>query len=719
MDYSQRLAPFIKEHIYRSDWRELRAIQVASCDVIFNTDDNLLLASGTASGKTEAAFFPSLTKLYEEPSKSVGILYISPLKALINDQFERLQNGVLAKANIKLTKWHGDANRSKKQEVIKNPSGIIQITPESLESLIMSRDKDIKRLFSDLRFIIIDEVHYFMDNDRGIQLTSLIQRIEKSANITPRRIGLSATVGDLSVAKAWINAGSDRECTCPNIKDNRRKVFIGYEYFDLGNEGKVGVEYKNKNEQREAFYKKYYNYLYKNTLGKKSIIFTNSRSAAEVTTNTLKRFASQYNTRDVYRVHHGSIANAYRESTEDEMKNSDLPIVTSATLTLELGIDIGQLDRIVQLQSPPTSASFVQRLGRCGRRGNPAQMLFVFFAEELNQWDWDFLKSLAIVELYSKEKWIEPNYIGKYPFGLLYHQTMSYIYSETGIKPNKLASYMLSLSPFESISMEDYKILLSSMIKSEHLHMMDDGQLIIGLKGEPIVNHFSFYSVFEAPREFDVKFKDRLIGTVDKFYQSGERFVLAGHSWVTIDVNLKAGIIYVDKANTKGNVKYSNKVYSNTHSKIAGKMKEILLSDDKYPYLSENSFKKLTMHRDMARSSSWLYKTVSVKDKQLVINIWAGDKEVRTLAICLIVMGVICFRSGLEIITKDITEEELLTKLDKIKKGDINIEDIKKHSDEFDLSIMPGKFNELIPKELLHKQFVDEYIDLDEMRKFL
>ena len=161
MDVFNRLAPFIQDFIYQNKWEELRGNQVAACEVIFDSDDNLLLSSGTASGKTEAAFLPVLTELYNKPSSSVGVIYISPLKALINDQFNRLEQ-MLLDSNIPVTKWHGDASQTQKNKLIKKPEGLLQITPESLESLITNKRGACLSMFSDLRFVIIDEVHYFM-----------------------------------------------------------------------------------------------------------------------------------------------------------------------------------------------------------------------------------------------------------------------------------------------------------------------------------------------------------------------------------------------------------------------------------------------------------------------------------------------------------------------------------------------------------------------------
>ena len=168
MDIFRRYAPFIQDFIYRERWQSLRAVQNAAGDVLFNSGDNLLLSAATASGKTEAAFFPILTLLSEEPSASVGVLYIAPLKALINDQFERLDR-LCERADIRVTKWHGDASRSAKERLIKHPEGILQITPESLEALLLHRKAAVPTLFSDLRFVVIDEIHALLRQDRGRQ----------------------------------------------------------------------------------------------------------------------------------------------------------------------------------------------------------------------------------------------------------------------------------------------------------------------------------------------------------------------------------------------------------------------------------------------------------------------------------------------------------------------------------------------------------------------
>ena len=150
MDVFYRYAPFIQDYIFRSGWQTLRGVQNAAGEAIFGTDDNVLLTASTASGKTEAAFFPILTLLDEEPPQSVGVLYIAPLKALINDQFGRL-NELCEEAGIPVYRWHGDVSQSQKRKLLRKPSGILQITPESLESLMINKHMEIPSLFGDLR----------------------------------------------------------------------------------------------------------------------------------------------------------------------------------------------------------------------------------------------------------------------------------------------------------------------------------------------------------------------------------------------------------------------------------------------------------------------------------------------------------------------------------------------------------------------------------------
>ena len=221
MGVFDRYAPFVQDFIYAHEWENLRSVQVAAGEAIFDTDDHVLLCASTASGKTEAAFFPILTEFWENPPASVGALYIGPTKALINDQFNRLTD-LCEEAGINVWHWHGDVSASHKARLVRRPSGILQITPESLEALLMRRHAVVSKLFCDLRYVVIDEVHSLLRQDRGGQCLCLIERLARIAGVRPRRIGLSATIGDPEAVGAFLAAGTGRDTVVPRIEEPPR-----------------------------------------------------------------------------------------------------------------------------------------------------------------------------------------------------------------------------------------------------------------------------------------------------------------------------------------------------------------------------------------------------------------------------------------------------------------------------------------------------------------
>ena len=230
MGVFDRYAPFVQDFIYAHEWENLRGVQVAAGEAIFDTDDHVLLCASTASGKTEAAFFPILTEFWEDPPASVGALYIGPTKALINDQFYRLTD-LCEEAWIDVWHWHGDVSASHKARLVKHPSGILQITPESLEALLLRRHAVVSKLFCDLRYVVIDEVHSLLRQDRGGQCLCLIERLARIAGVQPRRIGLSATIGDPETVGAFLAAGTGRNTVVPRIEEPPRTWRLSMEHF--------------------------------------------------------------------------------------------------------------------------------------------------------------------------------------------------------------------------------------------------------------------------------------------------------------------------------------------------------------------------------------------------------------------------------------------------------------------------------------------------------
>ncbi len=713
MSVFERLAPYIQDYIYASKWTELRDIQVAACEVVFDSDDNLLLSSGTASGKTEAAFLPVLTELYYKPSSSVGVLYISPLKALINDQFRRLDL-LLLESDLPVCKWHGDASASDKNRNDKNPKGVLQITPESLESLLTRKRGACLGLFGDLRFVIIDEVHQFMRDARGVQVLCLLERLQRLTGNVPRRIGLSATLGDLEAAKDWLNTGTPRRCAAPICGEGRRRIRLFMERFQ-----KTGLEGDGSDGGSSALFE----YLYRMTLDRKTIIFTNSREETEFTLSNLRQIALKNKTPDVYRVHHGNVSAVLREQAEDEMKLSEEKIVTGATVTLELGIDIGSLDQVVQIGSPATVSRFAQRLGRCGRQGQIPPLLFTFVdevhaaaSEALGPINWSFIRSIAIVELYTKEKWLEPLPPAKYPYSLLYHQTMSHLVSVAEATPRKLAQDILGLKSFGHIPEEDYGLLLRHLIGIQHIQETENGGLIIGRKGERVVNDFRFLAVFLVPEYYLVKDENSAIGTVDKIYPVGTRFSLAGRTWETLEANEKAKTIFVKPVPGVSTVDWAVDFSAELHTVLVRKMKSILEGGEDYPYLSESCRERLGEIRNLARNSGILDSLVTrLSELRYAVFPWLGTRQLYTLHYLLLKNGI---KSRLPGRTSVYLEAEFHAGADgaaRLNEAFMRILDTETLDDLPlpDKIQIENKYNEYIPQSLLRKQFINDFLDLD------
>ena len=710
-----RLAPFIQEYIYRNNWTELRSVQVDACQVLMDTEDHLLIASGTATGKTEAALFPALTQLYEHPSRSVGILYIGPLKALINDQFERL-NDLLREAQIPVWHWHGDVSQNEKAKLLRRPSGVLQITPESLEGLLMNRPNAIPQLFGDLRFIVVDEVHAFMGQDRGTQLLCQLARIESMACCTPRRIGLSATLSDYETAKKWLSAGTSRGVAVSNPSGGSR-LRLAVEHFSMP-DARDTEQAEQLAQARATFYE----YIYDATHTKKALIFTNSRTDAEEVTREMRTVAARRCERDVFYVHHGSISAMLREEAEAALREGPGPAVAAATLTLELGIDLGNLERVMQVGAPYSCSSFVQRLGRSGRRGQPSEMLFVCPEEEdesaplPSRIPWTLLRAISVIELYTKDRWIEPFTLRRQPMGLLYHQTMSILKAMGEATPRDLALKVLALPAFREITPEDYKTFLRYLLQTDHIQRVDDGGSIIGLTGEKVVNNFRFYAVFKDEEEHAVYSGTEEIGSITTVPPPGYALTLAGRSWRVIEVDSRHKAVYVEPIRGRSDTLWLG-AGGDLHTRVVAKMRDILHSQEIYSYLRPNAVKRLEKARRLAHETGLLKNiVVNAGGDSLFILPWIGSRQFRTLVRVLKFMLKEPLRMRTILPTEPYyltvagpcSAEELKRELERLAEQTI---DPLKLLDEAEAPFL-GKYDEFVSPDLLRKAFVIDGLDL-------
>ena len=735
MSAFDRYAPFVQDYIYRNRWENLRAIQVAAADAIFNTDENVLLTASTASGKTEAAFFPIITLFSEDPPTSVGCIYIGPLKALINDQFTRLTD-LCDEADIPVWHWHGDVAQSHKSRLMKRPSGILQITPESLEAMLLHKHAAIPKLFGDLRFVVIDEVHSLLRGDRGGQTLCLIERLSRIAGVNPRRIGLSATIGDPEKTGEFLSLGTGRKTIIPKIEVKGSKWRLSMEHFYVKDvqaaEGKDIQDALPVLEEKTAEAPKNADpgigYIYEHTRGKKCLVFVNSREECETVTTTLRQYCDIQHERDRFLIHHGNLSASYRETAEGIMKDDSQYMTTVTTATLELGIDIGRLERAFQIDAPWTVSSFLQRMGRTGRRESPPEMWFVMREDEPEARamlpatiPWKLLQGIALVQLYLEERWCEPPRLDRFAYSLLYHQTMSTLASCGEMSPKALADRILRLHYFHRVSQDDYKILLRHLIKTDHIQQTEQGGLIVGLAGERVVNSFKFYGVFVESEEYTVRSESQELGTVCLPPPVGEKLAIAGHVWVVLDVDHKRHLVYCEQV--KGSIPaYFGECPGDLHTKILQRMRDVLQEDRQYPYLMQNAVARLEQARFTAEHSG-AAKTplINLGGNMWCLLPWVGTYPFLAMERFLKIkcgdrLGLKNFDSARPYymqFTMKVSEEDFYR---------IVREEIEKPIDPLEL-VYPkelplfDKYDEYLPEELVRKGFAYGVLDLGEMKK--
>ena len=699
------LPSFLQNYIYDSGWTALRKIQERSLEVALGTDANILISAGTSGGKTEAAFFPVITTLYREKPKGIGAIYISPLKALIDDQYERLGR-LLKESDIRVTGWHGDVDSRKKSAVRDNPSGILQITPESLQGLVLFHVDDIVRMFVDLRYIVIDEVHAFLSSTRGLQLLCVISSMMRIAGCHPRIIGLSATLSDMKSAANWISSVNDLSTAV--IKDSpavSHTIEVHYSHFPAPDD-----------PSRGAAVEAYYHRLYTETNPYNCIVFANSRLKAEKTSRSLSGYSEYMGSPKRIAIHHGSISRELRKDSESKLKSSDFKTTLVATTTMELGIDVGDVERVIQLDPPFASSSFVQRMGRSGRRtGNPVMILFCS-DEEGNSYDtplgisMSLIQSLALINLYEREHWVEPITHSELPYGLLFQQIMIAASVFDSVGPDRMAEYMHGLYPFRNIPVEDCRILISDMIAHDYLHVIpDDGSLVVGDAGERLMDPRHILAVFEDDNDYPVMFRDKTIGYLPKRPAVGGKILLGGCAWIVKGV--ERNTVIAEPYGSEAVTRWSSGI-PNIHTRVIREMRDILLGDQSFDCLDSDASHRLQSDRQTLKEVLTDNTMFVVEDDKLVIYPWLGSIQFDTLLRIL--------RRLDEVTVFDVVPMfriKLFTKLSKNELYD-RIENYRKSVDPMDLiekddNFVIDKFDRYVPESLLRKRFVSERIDTD------
>jgi ATP-dependent Lhr-like helicase len=518
-----RLHPHLVHAIvHEVGWRSLRPVQELTIDAVLDGANAVVLAP-TAGGKTEASIFPVLSWILAETPPPVAALYVCPIRALLNNQEQRI--GAYARmVGLSVFKWHGDVSDARKKSFRASPSHILMTTPESLEVMMISERTDARAVLAGLQTVIIDEVHAFAGDDRGAHLAALLERLVQLVGRDLQRIGLSATVGNPQVIGQWMQGSSARPF---RLVDPPREPVVRELAIDSCpdvEEAAFGVARLGR--------------------GKKSLVFVESRARAEKVAHALAGSGVE-----VF-IHHSSVSRAEREQAELQFAEGRNTAIV-CTSTMELGIDVGDLDQVVQLDAPATVASFLQRLGRTGRRpGMRANCTFFCVTPEA------VLQAVAMVRL-AAAGWVEDVRPAEHAVHVLAHQVMALALQEGGISRHQVLDWVRDAYPFSGVGGEELQELIETMLSRQILYEAD-GLLSLGARGETLYgrkNFFELYAVFSSPPVLRVMRGRDEVGYIQAGFVQGHDprtgplcFRLGGRPWQVEHIDWGKGTMRVAPA---------------------------------------------------------------------------------------------------------------------------------------------------------------------------
>ncbi|WP_316395704.1 DEAD/DEAH box helicase [Bradyrhizobium sp. 33ap4] len=718
------LHPKIRRWIRDQGWDELREIQARTILAVLEGDRDILISATTAAGKTEAAFLPILTSIAERSGSGFSVLYVSPLKALINDQFRRLE-ALCESMEIPVVKWHGDAPQAEKKKAMNRPDGIALITPESIEAMFIRRPADAKRLLSYADFIVVDELHAFLQGPRGLHVASLLRRIDAMAARPARRVGLSATIGDLGQACAWLRPTDPARVEPLKAKSDAPELRLqvrGYvEPPDLDDpdhaEGAaVGAE---QDVPRRIALDSISDHLFETLRGENNLVFGGSRRTVESTADRLRRRSEKANVPNEFYPHHGSLSKTLREELEDRLKEGKLPTTAVCTSTLELGVDIGSVKSVAQIGAPRSLASLKQRLGRTGRRPGAPSILRIYLREPnidrksgiLDRLRPNTIRSVAVVRLLLQGFVEEARTVPEIASTLI-HQILSVIVERGGIGPKPLYTLLCGPGPFSAISAADFAGLLRHLGSPtvRFIEQAADGTLMLGQEGEKVAQSRSFYAVFEASEEWRLTVGGRTLGTLPITYpvHKDGLVVFAGQRWIVQDVDEQTKTLVV--APHPGGVvpRFEPAAGEPAHDRLVAEMRQVYLADDVPPYLDARARDLLAEGRETFRKLELETRSLVSEERDLHVFLWRGSQATAVFSAALAMAGLQSGVHELGVSVSKIKEDEMrpiLSKLAKMQK--IDPDDVS----GFVANIKVGKFREQVPDNLARSLWARQNLD--------
>ncbi|WP_433391096.1 DEAD/DEAH box helicase [Micromonospora sp. KLBMP9576] len=578
MNEATLLDPVVLHHVVNSlGWRDLRPLQRAAIGPLLAGEDALLLAP-TAGGKTEAAMFPLLSRMTREGWTGTSLLYLCPLKALLNNLHPRLERyaGWLGRT---AALWHGDVHTAARRAVLWQRPDILLTTPESLEAMLVSTNVDHRGFFAGLRAVVVDEVHAFAGDDRGWHLLAVLERLARVTGRPLQRVGLSATVGNPDQLLTWLQgSGSGSRpgrVVAPDI------VSIA-EPRPTGDPppGEVELDYVGSLANAAKV-------ICGLHAGEKRLVFCESRQTVEELGQLLReRGLTTF-------LSHASLSADERRRSEQAFAEARDCVIVS-TSTLELGIDVGDLDRVIQIDSPATVASFLQRLGRTGRR--PGSMRNCLFLCRTGQ---ELTRAAALLSLWGR-RWVEPVVAPPEPRHIVAQQMLALCLQEHRVGDRLWSQAWNGLAPFGPGA----EPIVRHLVEHGYLDS-DGGMLFIGPEAERRFGRRNFMemtAVFTGPPEFTVLHGRQELGRIDpslltEEVQGDRRLLLGGRSWRVTYVDWRRRRCFVEPADGGGRARWTSVGWVGSSHALTRAMREVLLGGDPPVRMTTRAIDRLALER--------------------------------------------------------------------------------------------------------------------------
>ena len=657
-DGFNRLAQPLQRALWERGWTGLRDSQVAALPLILDSHDDVVISAATAAGKTEAAFLPLLTRLWQNKAQSDGlILYVAPVKALINDQAERLQL-FCERMDIPVYPWHGDVGQSPRKRFFAKPRGVVLITPESLESLLFRRGAELRQVFAHLEAVVVDELHAFIGNVRGRQLQSLLHRLESLLGQRLQRVGLSATLGDMGLAAEFLRPGHGESVHIVATTADAKNIQLAV---------KAILQPNTVSQTKQDAHWTIADELFERLRGANYLVFPEGVGMVEFYADALRKHCEDAGLPVTYFPHHGRLAKSERESTEIELKRGNLPVTAICTTTLEMGIDIGAIKGVVQIGAPQTVSNLCQRVGRAGRREGESAVLWQYCiaktlgagASCVDYLYQDLVQAVAVIQLYLA-KWYEPPMVGALHYSTLVQQVLSLVGECHGVTAVQTYQMLCQTGPFKIVSERNFIALLRAMAAQDLLMQDSSGLLLHGTRGEKMVNHYTFYAAFPDSQEYRLRQAGKELGTLPMPASSkiGDVITFAGRRWLIEHIDHERRLVDLS-VSSMGKLPRTGGSILPVHQRVREEMRAVLASDLMPAWLDATA-------KSLLRDAQRQYKTLHLAGTCYVVEgptvylfLWQGDSVQEAFAVLLANQGQHARNGGVCIEIKHTTLDAL------------------------------------------------------------